>query len=130
MAQLINVHKKLEHIEQQEHQHSEAELTEKGDIQPNSNKKQDFILENTFSETSMKNAKSRAVSLETYLSAYSNGIGKEEKINFTKLYDDLSKIAEGKSYKPTNKMITQLIEPKIERYPHTEEQNKEIDQYF
>jgi hypothetical protein len=27
-------------------------------------------------------------------------------------------------------MITQLIEPKIERYPHTEEQNKEIDQYF
>jgi hypothetical protein len=58
-------------------------------------------LEDIFSEGNTKDPFSRGKALNTYLSAYSEGVGKEEKINIEKLHADLLHIKNQESYEKT-----------------------------
>jgi hypothetical protein len=70
---------------------------------------------------------SRGNALNSYLSAYTEGIGNEEKINITKLYEDLKHLTKGEPYIPPYKLSR--VQEQLEE-PRTPQRYKEIDDSF
>ncbi|MDR0650977.1 MAG: hypothetical protein LBG59_06360 [Candidatus Peribacteria bacterium] len=105
LVESTNIHQKLQQLGNHQHPPSIDIYINNSSVDNTTTKHSDPTLDLIFSEDHCKDSISRGKALNTYLSAYSKGIGNEEKIDITKLYEDLQCITEKKPYKQPDKLV-------------------------